>query len=142
LAEPSRRARPPGATREAMVFLAVRAVGRYGPMRAVPPLRSALDTFVLGRLFARYLAQRSGRGPRIDEDEAVQVRHLIDTALLRALTAEAPRDETALTHATEEYRDEITQMVDGALIATAGFPAWLVSHLDAAFDELLSSATR
>jgi hypothetical protein len=138
LAEPSRRARPPGATREAMRYLAIRTLRRIGPVRVLPPVQTALDTFVLGRLFARYLATRSETARRIDEIEAVEVRHIIDAALLRALTAEVDTDTDALAAPTEDFRDEWTQAVDGALIATAGVPSWLVRHLDSAFDEMLA----
>jgi hypothetical protein len=138
LAEPSRSVRPPGATREAMQYLAVRAIRRFGPMRALPPVRTALDTFVLGRLFSRYLSSRTGASARIDEAEASRVRHAIDGALLRALTAQVEADADALVHPAEDLRDEWTQAVDGALIATAGLPAWIVRHLDAAFDDMLA----
>jgi hypothetical protein len=138
LAEPSRKARPPGATREAMRFLAVRAIGRIGPMRAIPPVRTALDTFVLGRLFARYLSSRTVASPCIEEEEARDVRHAMDGALLRALTAEVATESDALAHPPEDFRDDLTQAVDGALIATAGLPSWLVRHLDAAFDDMMA----
>jgi hypothetical protein len=138
LAEPSRRSRPPGATREAMRYLAIRTLRRIGPVRVLPPVRTALDTFVLGRLFARYLSSRSETTRRIDENEAVEIRHLIDGALLRALTADVGTDTDALAAPNEDFRDELTQAVDGALIATAGVPSWLVRHLDTAFDEMLA----
>jgi len=138
LAEPSKRARPPGATSEAMRYLAVRTLGRFGPLRALPPVRTALDTFVLGRLFARYLSSRSDATPRIEDEEATRVRHAIDGALVRSLTAQVGTDTDALALPTEDFRDEVTQAVDGALIATAGFPSWLVRHLDAAFDDMIA----
>jgi hypothetical protein len=138
LAEPSRSVRPPGATREAMRYLAVRAIGRFGPVRVLPPVRAALDTFVLGRLFARYLASRADSGGRMEEDEAIRVRHAIDRALLHALTARVDSPSDALAYPAEDPRDEVTQAVDGALIAAAGVPAWLVHRLDAAFDDVMA----
>ncbi len=138
LAEPSGKARPPGATREAMRYLAVRALKRVGPIRVLPPVRAALDTFVLGRLFARYLASRASTLHRLDEQEALEVRHIIDGALLRALTADVGAGTDALALPTEDFRDELTQAVDSAIIAAVGVPSWLVRHLDAAFDEMLA----
>ena len=121
-----------------MRFLAVRAIGRFGPLRALTPVRTAIDTFVLGRLFARYLSSRSEPKPRIEEEEAAGVRRVIDGALLRSLTAQVDADTDALAVPPEDFRDDVTQAVDGALIATAGLPAWIVRHLDAAFDDLLA----
>jgi len=138
LAEPSRRAKPPGATGEAMRYLAIRTIGRFGPLRALPPVRTAIDTFVLGRLFSRYLSSRSETKPRIDEEEAAHVRHVIDGALVRSLTAQVDSGSDALALPPEDLRDEVTQAVDGALIATAGLPSWIVRHLDAAFDEMIA----
>jgi hypothetical protein len=137
-AEPSRSVRPPGATREAMRFLAVRALRRLGPVRVLSPVRAAVETFVLGRLFARYLVSRPETTRRIDEAEAVGVRHIIDGALLRALTAEVGSEKDALALPTDDFRDELTQAIDGALIATAGVPSWLVRHLDTAFDDMIA----
>jgi hypothetical protein len=121
-----------------MRYLAVRAIGRFGPLRALPPVRTAIDTFVLGRLFARYLSSRSEPKPRIDEEEAARVRHIIDGALVRSLTAEVDSATDALALPPEDLRDDVTQAVDGALIATAGLPSWIVRHLDAAFDDMLA----
>jgi len=144
LAHPNRSEQGSRATREAMRFLAVRVLGRLGPMNFFAPVRSALSTFVLGHLFERYLATREDERPaRIEEDEALSLRSIIDRALIHALSpgVSPPRHEGVRSPepTPEEPRDEMTQAVDGFLIATAGVPSWLVSRLDAAFDDMLAN---
>jgi hypothetical protein len=139
LAEPTRSERGNRATREATRYLAIRWLGRFGPIRFLAPVRAALGTFVLGHLFARYLAAREDSGPRIEEEEARSLRAMIDQALLHALTARVPSDHELLGQPAEDDRDDVTQAVDGAIIATASVPAWLVHRLDAAFDEMLAN---
>jgi hypothetical protein len=136
LAEPSRSERGSRATREALRYLALRMLGRVGPVQLLGPVRSALTTFVLGHLFARHLATRREESIRIEEKEALELRRIIDRALVRALTAGAPFEPDSSDPPPEELRDEVTQAVDGVLIATANVPSWLVRRLDAAFDDL------
>ena len=101
------------------------------------PLRNALQTFVLGRLFDRYLEQaRTDRAVRVDVAEARRVRRAIDAAVLRAFTVEvAGRDEPA---AIDDQRDAATAFVDGLLALAAGTPERVADRLDAAFDERLA----
>jgi hypothetical protein len=104
------------------------------------PVRSALATFVLGHLFHRYLDTRDAKSRRIDEEEAVALRRNIDRALVHALTAASPSEpESYEALPLEDLRDELTQTVDGVLIATANLPSWLIRRLDAAFDDLRRS---
>ncbi len=141
LAEPSKGGeRPDGPRREAMRFLTVRFIRRFGPVRAVPPLRCALDVFVLGRLLGRYFAGSADVvRERFDADEALRVRRAIDAALLRALTGPVEsEDEPPLLPPGEELRDDVTRTLDNVLISTAAFPGWLVSRLDAAFEDILA----
>jgi hypothetical protein len=139
LEEPSPSKRRNRATREAMRYLAVRMLGRFGPARLLSPVRTALDTFVLGHLFARYLSSRRDLTLRIEQDEAETLRNLIDRALLQTLTSGVELEPLPLLAAPEELRDEVTRAVDGVLIATATVPSWLMRRLDAAFDELLAN---
>lgn len=136
LAEPSGPEGPRGFMKTAARFVGMKLLARVGPIGFIPPVRDALETFVLGYLFDRYLElARSERAVRIDVDEARRVRHAIDRALVHALSSEAKDERVAV--APEELRDGVTQLVDGILAATAGAPSWLVRRLDAAFDELL-----
>jgi hypothetical protein len=118
------------------VRVAARTLTRFAPFGMVWPARTALRTFVLGHLFDRYLELgRTERAVRIDVGEARRVRHAMDGALARALTA-GP-------HATDEptvvddQRDAVTSFVDGLLGLAAGVPGRMLGRLDAAFDALL-----
>ena len=139
LAEPSGPEGPRGFLKTAARFITMKLLARVGPIGFIPPVRDALETFVLGYLFDRYLElARSERAVRIDVDEARRVRQAIDRALVHALSSEAQDERVAV--APEELRDRLTQLVDGVLAVTAGAPSWLVRRLDAAFDELLPHA--
>ena len=106
-------------------------------MRMVWPLRNALQTFVLGHLFDRYLELgRTERAVRIDAGEARRVRQAIDGALARALTVEAPPEEEPTV--IDDQRDALTSLVDGLLGLVAGVPGRILGRLDAAFDDLLA----
>jgi len=139
LSDPNRSERVNRATREAMRYLAIRMLGRFGPVRLLAPFRTALSTFVLGHLFTRYVSNRQETGTRIEEAEAGTLRERIDRATINALMAgvEVDFDPDGSGGGVEELRDEVTQAVDGVLIATAAVPSWLVRRLDAAFDGAL-----
>jgi hypothetical protein len=142
-----------GLVRQAVRFvgstLAKRALTGLGPFGLVGPVRAALDTYVLGHLFDRYLARRAHTGkpspsrsagtthnPRIEENEARRIRTAIDGALLRALTVDvdpvAPPPRGA-----DDGRDETTAFIDGVLSFAAGVPEQLIVRLDAAFDDIM-----
>jgi hypothetical protein len=143
LSEPAGTHGPRGLSSQALryvaVRLAVRALARFGPIAMVWPVRDALRTYVLGHLFERYLEiVRTERAVRIDAEEALQVRHAIDGALVRATTigASAPEEPTPI----DDQRDAATALIDGLLGVAASVPDRLVRRLDAAFDDLLPRA--
>ena len=142
-AEPSGPDGPRGVLAQALRFLgakvAIRAVTRLAPLNILWPARSAMQTYVLGHLFDRYIeVSRIERGPRVEVEEARLVRLAIDSALVRAVTvtAEAGRAATA----TDDDRDTVTALVDSLLGAAAGIPERLLFRIDAAFDDLLLHA--
>lgn len=137
-AEPDRRERSKSFGREAMKFLTKRMLGRLGPLALFPPVRSGVDTFVLGHLVSRYLVSRQEPSIRIHEEEAITVRRIIDRALTHTLTSGIEGQPESFEPPPEDLRDEVTQAVDGVLIATATIPSWLVRRLDAAFDDMLA----
>jgi hypothetical protein len=140
LVEPAGTEGPRGFISQGFTFAITRVLGRIGPLAMIPPVRSALGTFVLGHLLQRYLdTARTARSARIDVEEARRVRRAIDQALLYALTTEARSSREDAPFAAEDLRDPTTQVVDGVLISVANMPGWLVRRLDAAFDEVLSS---
>jgi uncharacterized protein (DUF697 family) len=139
LVEPAGTEGPRGFISQGVTFAVTRVLGRFGPLAAIAPVRSALGTFVLGHLLQRYLdGARTARSSRIDIEEARRVRRAIDQALLYALTTDAKRKNDGDVPA-EDLRDPTTQVVDGVLISIASAPDWLTRRLDAAFDEVLAS---
>jgi uncharacterized protein (DUF697 family) len=129
-----------GVLSQGVAFATTKVLGRLGPLAIIPPVRSALGTFVLGHLFARYLEiARASRSVSINAAEAQRIRRAIDQALIRVLTTEARPLRQDSPFAAADTRDAITQIVDGILISVAGVPSWLVRRLEAAFDEVLPS---
>ncbi len=140
LVEPAGTEGPRGFLNQGLTFAVTRVLGRFGPFALVPPVRSALGTFVLGHLLTRYLeTARTARSVRIDVEEARRVRRAIDQAMLYALTTEARPSREDPPIPPEDLREPNEQVVDGVLISIANMPGWLVRRLDAAFDEVLSS---
>ena len=140
LVEPAGAEGPRGVFSQGATFVATRVLGRFGPLAALAPLRSALGTFVLGHLLARYLDRgRAAHAARIDVEEARRVRRAIDQAVLYAFTTEPGRAREEPPIPVEDLRDATTRIVDGALISVASLPGWLTRRLDAAFDEVLAS---
>jgi hypothetical protein len=140
LVEPSGSDGPRGVLTQGVTFVVTRILGRFGPLAMIPPVRSALGTWVLGHLLQRYLdTARTQRSVRIDVEEARRVRRAIDQALVYALTTDARRSREDPPIPPEDLRDPSTQIVDGVLISVANMPNWLVRRVEAAFDEVLSS---
>ena len=140
LVEPNGTEGPRGFLKQGATFAISRVLGRVGPFAFIPPVRSALGTYVLGHLLQRYLeTARTVRAVRIDVEEARRVRRAIDQALIYALTTEANGSREDAPFAPEDLRNNGEQLVDGVLISIASMPGWLVRRLDAAFDEVLST---
>ena len=140
LVEPNGTEGPRGFLKQGATFAISRVLGRIGPFALIPPVRSALGTYVLGHLLQRYLeTARTVRAVRIDVEEARRVRRAIDQALIYALTTEARGSREDPPFAPEDLRNNGEQIVDGVLVSIASMPGWLVRRLDAAFDEVLSS---
>lgn len=140
LAEPAGTEGPRGLFAQGVTFAVTRVLGRIGPLAVLPPVRSALGTFVLGHLLQRYLeVARTARSVRMDVEEARRVRRAIDQALLYTLTTDARPSREDPPFAPEDLRDHTTQLVDGVLISVASLPGWLTRRLDAAFDEVLAN---
>jgi hypothetical protein len=140
-AEPAGIEGPRGLAGHAMKFLSRKVLVRFGPLAMFPTVRAGVYTYVLGHLLARYLdGARRDRSIRVDVEEARTVRRAIDRALLHAITGElgAPLEEVG--ESPEDLRDDMTQVIDALLIATAGVPAWLLHRLEAAFDDVIARA--
>jgi hypothetical protein len=143
LAQPSPDG-PRGLGSQALRYLgvrfAIRAMARLGPVALLWPIRDGLRTYVLGRLFGRYLeVGRAERAVRIDVEEARLVRRAIDGAMARAFTVEPPMTDRPAP--IDDQRDTATALVDTLLGLAAGVPNLLMRRLDAAFDDLLKEAS-
>jgi hypothetical protein len=139
LAEPAGTEGPRGLGAQAVRFVTRRLLGRFGPLGIVPPIRSGLETFVLGHLFARYLeSHRTVRAARIDIEEARELRRAIDRALVLAVSPEVHGMVESAPRPSEELRDTVTQVVDGVLMSVAGAPEWMLRRIEAAFDEAVT----
>ncbi|HEY1696745.1 MAG TPA: hypothetical protein VGG39_31500 [Polyangiaceae bacterium] len=141
LSEPAGPDGPRGLLAQTLRFVgmrfATRAFNRLRPARMLWPARNALETYVLGHLFDRYLdLERTERAVRIDATEARRIRQAVDGALARAITVEPPpaQEPTVI----DDQRDAVTAFVDGLLGIVAGLPHRLTGRLDAAFDDLLA----
>ncbi len=121
-------------------FVVRRVASRLGPLALLPPVRAGLETFALGVLFERY-ARTVRRDPsvRVDAAEARRVRELIDRAVLRAFHPELrPSEGTSHAPAPEDFRDDVTRVLDSVLIAGADLPSYLIRRLEGAFDAVVA----
>jgi hypothetical protein len=117
--------------------LAARTVAGFLPLGFLWPVHGAVRTYVLGRLFDRYLEQsRAERSVVLDAEEARRVRRAIEGALLHAVTRPMePADRPPVVH---DERGLTTAFVDGLLGLAASVPDRLTRRVDIAFDERLS----
>ena len=140
LVEPNGTEGPRGFLKQGVTFAVTKVLGRLGPFGFIPPVRSALGTYVLGHLLQRYIeTARTARSTRIDIEEARRVRRAIDQALLYSLTTEANPSRADAPFAPVDLREGNEQVIDGVLISLASVPGWLIRRVDAAFDEVLAS---
>lgn len=134
-------------TKDALAFIAARALARVGPYAtAVAPLRSAVETVAFGRLLDRYLERHrptTGRGRvvRIDGEEATAIRAVIDRAIARAIKPGLQADAEPAAEPPEDYRGGFEKAVDGVLVAAARLPEWIAARLDAALDRTVAGET-
>jgi hypothetical protein len=138
LSEPAGTEGPRGLIAHMTRYMTGTLLARLGPLGLVPPVRSALDTFVLGHLFHRYVsALRTERSVRIDVVEARRIRQAIDRAMLHAFAGDVHAEREEGSAPSDDMRDQATQITDSVFIALAGLPGFIVRRLDAAFDDLL-----
>ena len=138
LADPSlgRHKRSPVAA--AFGYIGKKVLVRFGPLAVLPPLRAALETYVLGYLFHRYLTRaKRESGGRVELAEARLVRDAIERAVMRVATPEGGLQWPVTPTTDDDARDEMTQALDGILSAASTIPSWLLHRLDVAFDDVL-----
>ncbi len=138
LANPAGPGERRGLLSQAARFLGMRFATRVltsvGPVGVIWPAQSALRTYLLGRMFDRYLDRwRTERAVRIDAAEAQRVRRAIDAALAGSLRVQlGPTEEPT---PVDDQRDPTTALLDALLGAAAGLPERLLHRLEIAFDE-------
>lgn len=143
LAEPGAGGLPPGIAKDALAFVAGRALARFGPYSTLlAPVRSAFDTLAFGRLLGRYLDKYRSAGPRgrvlrIDGEEAHEIRKVLDRASHRVIRPGLVANAEISGEPPEDYRGTIEKALDTAMIAAARLPEWVDNRLDAALDEVM-----
>ena len=144
LAEPHAGGLPPGMTKDALAFIAGRALMRLGGpyTMLLSPVRTAYETLSFGRLLDRYLEKyragsARGRIVRIDGEEALQIRQVLDRATQRVIRPGLDSTAVLAAEPPEDYRGTIEKALDTAMIAAARMPEWVASRLDAALDDIM-----
>lgn len=134
-------------TREALAWVGRRAVRRVAPLGVVyAPMRDGFDMLAFGHLLDRYLSNHrsaaASRSVRIEAEEAIAIRTLLDRAVMRAvelgLEARAIEDRDA----PEDYRGAIQRAVDSLLISASKVPEVIDRRLDAALDDVVGHVHR
>jgi phosphate/sulfate permease len=121
-------------------WAASRVLRRIGPLWVLSPTVSAIETFALGHLLDRYLEEaRTHHSIRIEAEEALRIRRIIEKSLIQTLSPDTvvPTEGRSGNPPGEDQRDDVTRLVDWALLSTASFPSYVLRRLDAAFDRVL-----
>jgi hypothetical protein len=109
------------------------------PVSALLTASAALECYALGLLFERYVTQHRARGQvRVHDDEARELRAMIQAALLRAWSPGLRAEPIALLPGAEDLRDDFTRWLDTALLAGASAPSYVERRLVAAFDAVVA----
>jgi len=144
LAEPHAGGLPPGMGKDALAFVAGRMLSRFGGpyTMLLSPVRTAFETLAFGRLLDRYLDKyRSsgarGRIVRIDGEEALEIRRVLDRATQRVIRPGLAATAELASEPPEDYRGSIEKAIDTAMITAARMPEWVSSRLDAALDDIM-----
>lgn len=143
LAEPGAGGLPPGMTKDAIAFLAGRVLSRLTPYTTLlAPVRTAYETLAFGRLLDRYLEKyrpsgSRGRIVRIDGEEAMEIRRILDRAAERVIRPGLGSTTALVAEPPEDYRGAVEKAIDTAMITAARMPEWVTTRLDAALDDIL-----
>jgi hypothetical protein len=95
-----------------------------------------------GRLLERYVelfrtkSEAFGRTVRVERAEAEQVRSMIESAALKALTPSLQTEPSPVREAPEDHRGMVDRFLDGAILGATRLPDVVAARLDAAFDSL------
>jgi uncharacterized protein (DUF697 family) len=143
LSEPTPGGVRPGIAKDALAFVAGRALARLGPYSTIlAPVRTAFDTLAFGRLLHRYFDKYRGSGPRgrivrIDGEEAHEIRGVLDRASARVIRPGLSFRPELTGEPPEDYRGTFEKAIDTGLITAARMPEWVADRLDAALDDVM-----
>lgn len=143
-AEPTAAGVRPTLAKDALAYFATRALARASRYATiVAPVRTAYETLAFGRLLDRYLDRyrpsgARGRVVRIDGDEALAIRRVLDRATLRVIRPGLAGEGQVVTEAPEDYRSTLERTLDNAMITAARLPEWVSTRLDAALDDIMA----
>lgn len=144
LSEPTQGGQISPIAKDALAWAAGRALVRFSPYaRALAPVKVALETAAFGRLFDRYLERfrssgERGRVVRIDGEEALAIRRLLDRAVERAIRPGLVAEGAIVGEPPEDYRGTVQRAIDTAMITAARLPEWIADRLDAALDAVMA----
>ena len=140
LSEPAGTEGPRSPAKQVAQFAFKKVLGRFGPAAFLPPVKVAMDTFVLGHLLERYIAMKNlPRGAWLSPEEARRLRHAMDQSVAASVNVKVPEDSEDTPLLFPEDRDFFTAAIDAVLNRTASAPSWLIARLDAAFDSQLAA---
>ncbi len=145
LSEPTQGGQATPISKDALAWAAGRALAKLSPYaRVLTPVKVALETAAFGRLFDRYLERFRSSGPRgrvvrIDGEEALAIRRLLDRAVDRAIRPGLAAEGAIAGEPPEDYRGPVQRAIDTAMITAARMPEWIADRLDAALDAVMAS---
>ncbi|WP_136925479.1 hypothetical protein [Polyangium aurulentum] len=143
LAEPDPRGGGRALARKAAEAISMRLIKRaFAPAGILAAAAGGLEVYALGHLLERYFTRTRRTGAvRIQIEEARKIRDIIDRSLVRALSPSLQPASLNMSDPIEDLRDEVTRWIDTALLTGATLPSYIERRLEAAFDEIASSAT-
>jgi hypothetical protein len=148
LAEPDAPGTKGSLGRDAFKWLARRTINRFAPLAAFyMPVRGGYDTLAFGRLLERYLEQyrpagSRGRSLRVEAEEALAIRSIIERAAARAIELGLQDQAPEELAAPEDYRGTVQRAIDGMIISASKLPEIVGRRLDTALDEVVGRTHR
>lgn len=128
--------------RKAAEMVAMELLRRLRGVGVIAAAAQGLEVYALGHLLDRYLATARPTGAaRIHADEARRIRELINRAVARTISPTLNPAQMVLPAGAEDLRDEVTRWTDTLLLAGAAAPDYMERRLNAAFDDVVKSAS-
>ena len=127
--------------KNAIGILSKTVLKKLGPIAVLSTMSSGVEVYALGVLLEHYIEHRRPTGAlRINAEEAREIRHVIDKAILRAFSPALKAQQVPLLPGVEDLRDELTRYVDTAILFGASLPSYIERRLVSAFDAIQTEA--